>query len=708
MEFLGLYTEIILYFYVYCIMKKLKVAILWHQHQPYYKYKNEFLLPWVRLHGVKDYYDLPALMNEYPSVKQTINLVPSLMIQIDDYINNITSDRIQRLTRIPARHLTDKDKSEILDNFFTINYDNLVKPNERYNELFNICNNKKDALQNLQTHDWLDLQVWYNLAWIGQISKKFPFPQRLFQKQRNFTEEEKLLLLDFHNEILSKVTKEMASLKQLGQIEISCSPLHHPILPLVYDSNSALEAMPRTPLPEPIYNYPEDAKTQIKSGIDYYQKLFGCKPTGMWPSEGSVSNQVLELMAEQNIQWLATDEGILAASLGDNYRSIYKYFPHEINTSKGDVTLFFRDHNLSDKIGFIYSTWNGYDAACNFREELFAIRNNIIHNLGEDALDSAVVPIILDGENCWEFYHENGIHFLRELFSMFEITQELETVLFSECLNLPIPNFLPVVKNIRAGSWINANFSIWVGHQDDVKAWNMLSKVRKLVEENKSKLPAEQLEKIMDEIYIAEGSDWFWWYGPEHDAPNKPDFDVIYRWRIIEIYKMLGLEPPTDLFVPVADEDNKQQITNPTNEIFPTINGTFATFDEWKGAGKVQLNQGNSTMHQIGEVLSNVFVGYNNEYVCFRIELMEFVSSVRTIELNCVSPTNEQIKITHNGSCFAVDSNRNIKMLMAANDCIDIAIDVDYFSRNIRFSLRTILDNNTLQYPVNEMYSLRY
>ena len=689
-------------------MKKLKVAILWHQHQPYYKYKNEFLLPWVRLHGIKDYYDLPALMNNYPSVKQTINLVPSLMMQIDDYINGVTSDKIQRLTRIPARQLTDADKVKIIEKFFIINYNNFVKPNYRYDELFHICSNKKNALEQMQPCDWLDLQVWYNLAWLGQISKNLPFPQRLLRKQKNFTEEEKLLLLDFHNEILRKITKEMASLKQLGQIEISCSPLQHPILPLLCDSNSALESMPRATLPDPIYKYPEDAKAQIKNGIDYYKKIFGAKPSGMWPSEGSVSNQVLELIAEQNVQWLATDEDILAASMGDNYRSIYKYFPHEIDTLRGSVTMFFRDHNLSDKIGFTYSSWNGYDAACNFREELFAIRNNIIHNLGEDALDSAVVPIILDGENCWEFYHENGIHFLRELFSMFENTSEIETTLFSECLNLPIPNFLPSINGIRAGSWINANFNIWIGHQDDINAWNMLSKVRKLVEDNKHKLSPEQLEKIMNEIYIAEGSDWFWWYGPEHDAPNKPDFDVIYRWRIAEIYKMLGVEPPANLFVPITNENNKQQISIPINEISPNINGLYTTYNEWKGAGIVQLNQGNSTMHQISEVLSDVFVGYDNEYVYFRIELMEFVSAERIIGLTCVSPTNEVIKITHNGSCFAVDSNQNIKMLMAANDCIDIAIDKNYFDRNICFSLSIILKEGTSQYPTNGMYCLKY
>jgi alpha-amylase/alpha-mannosidase (GH57 family) len=302
-------------------MKKLKVAILWHQHQPYYKYKNEFLLPWVRLHGVKDYYDLPALLNEFPNVKQTFNLAPSLMVQIEDYINNVTVDRIQRLTTIKAKFLTDSEKQEILSNFFVLNYENLVKPYPRFKELYDLCQNNENVINDLKLQDWLDLQVWYNLAWIGQISRKFPFSQRLFNKGRNFTEDEKLLLLEFHNEILGKIIPEMALLKKLNQIDISCSPMHHPILPLLCDSASAKEAMPNVELPNPIYKYPEDAKAQISNGINYYSKLFNAKPSGMWPSEGSVSNETLELLAGCGIKWIASDEGVLAASLKEQYQS---------------------------------------------------------------------------------------------------------------------------------------------------------------------------------------------------------------------------------------------------------------------------------------------------------------------------------------------------------------------------------------------------
>ncbi|MDR0927898.1 MAG: glycoside hydrolase [Ignavibacteria bacterium] len=537
-------------------MKPIKVAVLWHQHQPYYKYKGEFLLPWVRLHGVKDYYDLPALLNEFPQVKQTFNLVPSLMQQIEEYITNSTSDTVQELTRLQAKYLTNEQKSQILNQFFVLNHDNLVKPYERYNQLFINAFDQEQAIANWTTQDWLDLQVWYNLAWLGQLSRRAPFANRLFCKHRNFTEAEKIELLEFHKQILARIIPEMSRLQRLGQIEICVSPMYHPILPLLCDSNVSRETLPNGTLLNPQYKWTEDAINQIDMGIEMYQQYFAHSPKGMWPSEGSVSNDVLNIMATKGIQWVATDESVLANSLGDDYKATYKYFPNEVQTKDGAITVFFRDHSLSDKIGFLYSNWNSYDAACNFREDLFAIRNQIIDLHGEDALDSAVIPIILDGENCWEFYHDNGIHFFRDFFRMLSSNEEIETILFSEALNLPIPNFLPAISNIRAGSWINGNFAIWIGDEEDVTAWNYLSCVRKIADERRSEFSVQQYNEIIKEIYIAEGSDWFWWYGPEFDAPNRSDFDKMFRWHISNIYAMMGMTPPEELSNPIMKERN--------------------------------------------------------------------------------------------------------------------------------------------------------
>ncbi len=685
-------------------MKKLKIAILWHQHQPYYKYKNEFLLPWVRFHGIKDYYDLPALLCQYTKVKQTFNIVPSLILQIEDYINDVTYDKIQRLTRIRANELSNNDKIDILNNFFILNHDNLLFPFKRYRELFDRSKNREVALFEFTVQDWLDIQVLYNLAWIGPISKKNPLIDRLIKKGSNFTEVEKNLLLELHKKILEKIVPLMSNLKKLGQIEISCSPMFHPILPLIIDSRVALEAMPYTELPNPIYRYPEDAKDQLEMGTNYYKSLFGEKPNGMWPSEGAISNETLKLLIESGINWTATDEEVLINSIGKDYKPTFKYFPYKYELKNNEfeknkeITLFFRDHQLSDKIGFLYSKWNPFDAACDFRENLFNIRNEIIRVHSEDALDSAVVPIILDGENCWEFYPENGTYFLNEFFKMLSYTEEFETVLFSDCLHQITPSYIPKLNNIKAGSWINSNFSIWIGHKDDIKAWNILSKIRAEIDKEKSKLSSEKIKEIMQEIYIAEGSDWFWWYGPEHEAEHKADFDVIFRWRISEIYKKLGLEIPQELFNPIGNTISNNNI-KPLENITPDINGDISIKTPWDKAGIFYCNTCMSTMHQIGELISSIKYGCDDKWIYFRIELINKLSGDEKIIF-----TINDIKLTYENFVVCVSSNKNINFKFAVKDAIDFAISRSNVSEVIYFYIKTNSASKEIRYPFENTF----
>ena len=687
---------------IYLAMKKLKTAILWHQHQPYYKYKNEFILPWVRFHGVKDYYDLPALLCKYPNVRQTFNLVPALMLQIENYINNSVFDKIQRLTLIPASELNNEDKHEILNNFFVLNYDNLLSPFQRYRELFLKGSNKEEAINSFTDHDWLDLQVLYNLAWIGPISKTDPFVDRLIKKGQNYTEVEKVLLLDIHRKILSKIVPIMSNLKQLSQIDISCSPMYHPILPLLIDSESTLERMPLSILPNPIYRYYEDAKEQVEFGINYYEKIFNNRPKGMWPSEGSISNKTLDLLASSGIKWTATDEDVLFNSLSNlniDYKDTYKYFPYKYKTKNGNITLFFRDHQLSDKIGFTYSTWNPFDAACNFRENLFDIRSKIINNHGEDALDSAVVSIILDGENCWEFYPNNGYDFLNEFFKMLSTTEEIETVLFSEQLNLKTTNYIPELNNICAGSWINSNFSIWIGDKDDLAAWNMLSKLRAKIEELKPQLNPDILKIIMGEIYIAEGSDWFWWYGPEHNAEHKQTFDEIFRWRIAEIYKMLNIDVPQDVLKPIGIDLSKD-IVEPQEMISPKISGDINDKENWSKAGVYSCNMGMSTMHQIGELVSLIRFGYDKNAYYFRLELVNKLQKDDLIEIKI-----NELTIRYYNYTLNVISNNNINIQFAAKDTVDFSITREELDDDIKLSLSTKTKSNEIRYKTIKLFN---
>ncbi len=534
-------------------MIPLKVAILWHFHQPYYKKENEFIMPWVRLHGVKDYFDVPELFHEFPSLKQTINIVPPLRLQIEEYIQGRTIDKIQRLTLIKPADLSEDDKAEIIRLFFMCNVDNMIMPYERYRELFYKSRNPGYALKIFAEQDWMDLQVWYNLTWIGQFSRQKNAVRRLYRKGRNFTEEEKSLVLSVHNEILTQIKSQLRALTKLGQLEVSCSPMYHPILPLVYDTKSARESMPDVVLPEPQYEYPEDAKAQIINGIEYVKNSLGLQPVGMWPSEGSISDSVLELISVAGIKWVASDEDILINSIKSKYSYPDKYFPRKFKTRKGEIAIMFRDHQLSDLIGFTYSNWNGFDAASNFCHRLRQIRQDLISAYGEECLKHAVVPVILDGENCWEYYFEDGVHFRRDLFKQLTESAEFRTVTFSEATKPEHLNYLPAIDHINAGSWINANFKIWIGHEEDRAGWSMLAKARNALEKAKDSLSVQDYIKALEEIYIAEGSDWFWWYGDEHVTENKNEFDELFRWHIEQVYKIAGTEPPDDVFVPVHE-----------------------------------------------------------------------------------------------------------------------------------------------------------
>ena len=596
----------------------LRIAFLWHNHQPFYEKDGELILPWVRMHAVKDYLDIPLLMNEFPDIIQNFNIVPSLFLQLHNYTQNKNYDIIQRLTNIPAEQLNDSEKSQIIKLFFLCNVENLIKPNPRYQELY-----EKSKISNplfaFTIEDWRDLQVWYNLAWLGPISQKDPFAKRLIAKGKNFTEAEKQVLFDLHTDIISRITETLKRLILLNQAEVSVSPYYHPILPLLINTESAKEANPENKSIEPIFEYPKDAQKQIDDAIDFYENVFNAKPDGMWPSEGSVSDETLELIADAGIKWVATDEGILAASEESSIDNFSKFFPRKFLNNGKDLVIFFRDHILSDKIGFEYSKWNPHDAARDFVNILLSIKSGIFTRYGENGLKNAVVPIILDGENCWEYYPNNGYDFLKALFSYITITPELKTIRFIDAVQDNSSNFQSPLTTIRAGSWIDANFNIWIKDDINIKAWSLLSTARKIFEEKKSGLSPEMLDIITNEFMIAEGSDWFWWYYPNHKAENKPDFDVLFRWRLSRIYDLLGEKMPEDILFSLTDA-NSQNVQLPTERISPIIDGKIDEDGVWNKAGKVILHKQFSTMHQnIGEE-TTIYFGNDADFIYFRID----------------------------------------------------------------------------------------
>ncbi|MDT3738435.1 MAG: glycoside hydrolase family 57 protein [Candidatus Kapabacteria bacterium] len=682
-------------------MKKLKVAFLWHQHQPYYKMDNEFILPWVLLHGTKDYFDIPEVLYEFPKIKQTFNFAPSLSLQIEEYISGKTKDRIQRLTELTAASLKAEEKMEILNLFFHANFENMISPYPRYLELYNRSLNADYAIREFSPQDWLDLQVWYNLTWFGYYSKQSGIPKRLFEKGRDFSEVEKHSLQQEQNEILKKINYQYRKLKELEQIEISCSPMFHPILPLVIDSSSSLECRPEQKQPVPAFRFPQDAELQLKEGLDYFKRTFGEFPAGVWPSEGSVSDDTLNLMVKNKVKWIATDEQILFDSLPSiQIKQTEKFFPRRFDTPEGSITVLFRDHFLSDRIGFTYAKWNERDAAADFIYHLRSIRNEVIKNHGEDSLDSACVSVILDGENCWEYYKDNGIPFLRELFRELGNSEELITVTCGDACNSN--SFLPALSHIRAGSWINANFDIWIGHEDDLKAWNMLSKARHELEKQKNNINSKQFDKSLRSLMIAEGSDWFWWYGPEHQTIDKPDFDRIFRHYIHNAYEDMSVEAPEEVFIPIE----KQSIPNPDRAPERKLENLIGSkyTDTIDKQGYIKLTAGQSAMHRIGDFLDSVNYANDENYFYIKLNFIRKFSGDYEIKL-FIDNINKEIITSRNN--FITDIANSGILRYDEFLIISLPLNMTGSQDNIQIRIETKMNDSHFKYPSEGPYNLK-
>jgi alpha-amylase/alpha-mannosidase (GH57 family) len=523
----------------------IKVALLWHQHQPYYKSGSVYQLPWVYLHATKDYLEMAEHLRANPKMHAMINLVPSLIEQLEDYISG-ANDRLIDLIRKPVEELSPDERVVITKYCFHANRTQIIAKSKRYTELLHLEHWTYDQ-------DFLDLEVLFLLAWTGQLSKDIEPLVLLVAQDRNFTEEQKQIVFQEHNKILRSIIETHTSLTTQGGVELSTSPYYHPILPLLCDTNSAREAVADIALPSSTFSYPDDARVQIERAVKSHSDHFGNTPQGMWPSEGSISEMALAEMAQSGIKWTASDEAVLHHSIaqasGNKYEELEKYFPRKFIADDKSITVFFRDHQLSDKIGFDYQHWKPEDAVNDFLHYVRYVRSQILGRFGEEALHNACISVILDGENCWESYPKNGSEFLTTLYSKLSEDEEIHPVTFSEALREIGEMHIRPIEHIVAGSWINGNFKIWIGHSEKNRAWDLLTHTRGALESFKKEHPNEQerYSAAFDAIMKAEGSDWFWWYGDDHISADRPIFDELFRGYLLQVYHLLGMVPPAEL-----------------------------------------------------------------------------------------------------------------------------------------------------------------
>lgn len=512
----------------------LNLAFIFHMHQPYYKnlLTQESGLPWVRLHGIKDYLDMVQLLDRFPKIKQTFNVVPSLFEQIEDYNAGRVKDTYLGLSRKPAAELTKSDREFILRNFFSINKERVIATFPRYYELYT----RKHRGLEFSTQDYLDLQLCFNLAWIDpSFRRNIPELKKIMLKERFFSEEDKQVVLDKQLEILKGIIPAYRLFKENNRIEISVTPYYHPILPLLCSTNVAKEANKKTLLPKEEFSFPQDAGEHIKSAVEFYKQRFDTAPLGMWPSEEAVSEHILPFIIESGIEWIIADEAILFKSLKIKKRDTkLLYQPHLLKRKGGALNIVFRDRNLSDLIGFTYHKMKEGDAVNDFMAHLENINKTF---KGKDIL----VTIAMDGENAWEYFRNDGHDFLELFYRRISEADFVRTTTVSEYLqNIPAKH---EIKRLSAGSWIYGEFGKWIGNPYKVKAWEWLTLARKALAKIK-----DPSELALKQMYILEGSDWFWWYGEDPDG----SFDKLFRLHLSNFYQLIDHKAPDYLKDPLT------------------------------------------------------------------------------------------------------------------------------------------------------------
>lgn len=557
--------------------KKIKVVLCWHMHQPHYRdgLDGQYRLPWVYLHGIKDYTDMVAHLEDCPAAKAVVNFAPVLLEQLDDYAQHMRGwlDGEQPLqdpllewvsgdTEIKKQV---KQRLEIVEACQKAFAPTMIEPFPAFKKLVEMTQcgeginlEKASCLGYFNQQFFTDLLMWYHLAWMGQsLRLNDERIQALIEKGNagiHFSHKDQRCLIEVIADAIEGIIPRYRALMEKGQIEISMTPYGHPIVPLLIDFNSTKEAMPDAPLPmSPEYpdGY-ERSKWHMEKGFKVYKKYFGTKPKGVWLSEGALSPASVGLLEEYDIKWTASGEGVwrhsCEASHLDHHdvaskRALYQPLQH----ASQDCALFFRDDGLSDLIGFQYKDWNTEDAANNFAQNL----RNIANFLADD-VENHVVSVILDGENAWEYYSDNAYQFLKTLYCKLSTDDQIEMTTFSKALEDGVEKrHLPVLKS---GSWVYGSFSTWIGEKSKNAGWDLLVEAKKTFDSvvAKKTLSSKALKAATEQLAICEGSDWFWWFGDYNPGGSVRDFDQLYRRHLEKLYQLLGEESPASLQIPLS------------------------------------------------------------------------------------------------------------------------------------------------------------
>jgi alpha-amylase/alpha-mannosidase (GH57 family) len=627
------------------------LILLWHHHQPDYRsaVDGRSALPWVRLHASKDYLDMARHLERHPGIRATFNFVPSLLDQLDAVVAGEPDELFDLLGRPVASLAPDARRTiarrsaqappHALERWpaYRVLRDKASRsPTASHGDARGTGPGPGPALDEPEL---LALEIWFLLAWLDPMFHEAPEAARALADHGRWTESHRDDLLALHRRLASGVIPAYRALADRGQIELSASPYHHPILPLIADLASARRARPDLVLPAERLMAPEDARWHIERGLERHAAAFGARPVGMWPSEGSVSPEAVALAAAAGVRWLASDEGVLWASLPEaERRPGAHYQPWSCGAQGTEVALLFRDRELSDRIGFVYQRWGAEAAAADFIARLRRIGRE------HRGPSPALVSVILDGENCWEQYPDDGGPFLEALYGALAAAPDIRTRTPSEVLAERGPPSR--LERLHSGSWIDADFHIWIGHPEKNRAWDLLIRARRALTE--AGADPGGAPEAWNALYRAEGSDWFWWFGDDHHTTDRRTFDRLFRDLLVAAHRRAGLAPPAALRLPIVrDRSGTRTARAPIGFVSPVVDGRRTTFYEWHAAGRFVLD-GGGAMHRSAGPVRELHYGFDRERFYLRLDFSADAPPARETELilDMVEPRGHRLRVS--------------------------------------------------------------
>lgn len=589
-------------------------------------------MPWVFLHAIKDYYDMPWLLSRYPPLKATFNLSASLIEQLKLYLEPTKYDVFLKLWILPPSLLDDDQKQWMIKLMGAMPFETMVRPIRRYAELY--------AQADLSDEELNDLEVAFILAWCGNYLRwNHRTVQELLIKERGYTQSDKEMLLESLSAFVAKILPFYGELQREGKISVATTPYFHPILPLLIDMQNALIANPESRLPDGAFSLEEDAQEHIRRAIELYTETFGCRPKGFWPSEGGVDEKSIALYRREGIEWIATDEAVVYESL----KSKDERLKYDLYDFQG-VCIGFRDHALSDLIGFEYAHRSAYDAGGHFMNQLKRIAEN--H-------DDPTVLVVVDGENAWEFYPNNGVDFFEELYGQLSEAKWCQTMTMDEAAQR---SRKMVLDRLAPGTWIHGTFDTWVGNTHKNRAWELLFRTHRDVMERMQNIDDGVREKIRYHLLASECSDWFWWYGEDHTSDFAREFDELFRGHLIDVYRLLELSIPETLFEPIVNGVKQRGCwEKPAHRISPKIDGSPMRVLEWAGCGRIDERRCFSTMERGRGDIDIIYYGYDDDALYFRMEGKIDPSGSISIQAE-IEELKEPIQLMANLSAMSIET----------------------------------------------------